>query len=590
MTSNERRKQKRYEKRVRKRQKKREQAIGTCDDIEGVMHPDRLFDAFHECQKNVNWKASVQSCHYDLLFRITDIENKRRDHKSLRHGFVCFSLVERGKLRYISSVHINERIVQRSLCDNALAPVCFHSILYNNGASVKGAGIRRAEEQMKNTLLSYYRTYGTNEGYIIFFDVKGYFDNIRHDVIERILADHIKDPKIRELFNEFTEAFDEIHDEEHQGKGVGLGSQVSQISGVMALNEKDHYICEMLSDYVFDYARYMDDSKAITRTKEDALYVIDRVEEKYQELGLELNRKKTVILPLNRPFVWLKKKYMLKDSGRVRVALTGSTIKRERKSLRKYLRWLEEGKANEVEVKDWYVAWRKGNQFYDSNRMLEKMDVYYESLFGGRPAMKLTAKDKKRRRKRDKMQLKSEMLKRKYPKSVIILQSGMFYNARGESAIILSELTGYRLRRYPAGEFRCSYPQESMERVVKILSRAEVNYAIYGGEFLIDRKEYPNNHYDLLAPAEAGNGQAASAKPLVPTMGMKMAVETDPLIEFIDNLINKKDPFYGVKTDTLNLTDEDVQKNLVQIKRRLLQPPAITETRKDVWDWDALKI
>lgn len=566
-------------------------AVGRHDSIDEVLHPDRLYDAFMQCQRNVNWKASVQSCHYDLLFRISDIIRKAEKGESLRHGFMCFVIMERGKLRHISSVHINERIVQRSLCDNVLVPICFRSITYNNSASVKGAGIRRSEEQMKEALRKYYRKFGTNEGCIVLTDAEGYFDNIVHSKIENIIAVFVSDEEAQTLFNEFTDAFNEIHDEEHQGKGVGLGSQVSQISGVMMLSGNDHYLCEQLSDKVVFTGRYMDDSACHTRTKEDAKSVIRIQEEKYRELGLSINMSKTVILPLSKPFIWLKKKYIFSNNGRVRVLLTGKSAKRERATLRKYRHWLDSGKADEIKVKNWYVAWRKGNLYYDSRGILEKMDAYYEKLFcSDHPGMKLCAADKKKKRKRDKMQIKSEMLKKKYPKSVIILQSGMFYNARGESAVILSELTGYKLRRYPAGEYRCGYPKESMERVVKILGRSEVNYVIYGGEFLIAKEEYPNNHYDLLAPAKTENGQAASTKPLVPTMGMKMAVETDPLIEFIDNLINKKDPFYGVKTDTLNLTDEEVQKNLVQIKRRLLQPPAITETRKDVWDWDALKI
>lgn len=183
------------------------------------------------------------------------------------------------------------------------------------------------------------------------------------------------------------------------------------------------------------------------------------------------------------------------------------------------------------------------------------------------------------------MQLKSEMLMKRYPKSVIILQSGMFYYARGESAVVLSELTGYKLSRYPAGEFCCGYPQKSMERVVNILSRSEVNYAIFSGEFLVDRKEYPNNHYELLASAKKEREPIVPPVSREPAAELKTVVETDPLIEFIDNLIHKKVPFYGIKTDTLNLTDKEVQKNLVQIKRRLMQLLANTEER-DVWNWD----
>lgn len=495
MTSNEERRFKRYQKRVKKRRKQRDLAVGKNDNFEEAIHPDRLFDSFHECQKDVSWKASVQSCHYDLLFRITDIEECGRSHQNLRHGFVCFPLIERGKLRKISSVHINERIPQRSLCDNVLAPVCFRSITYNNGASVKGAGIRRAEEQLIMALLAYYRKFGTTVGYIVLFDVHGYFDSIQHKNIEDVIANFVWDPDSRKLFNEFTEAFDEIHDDEHQGVGVGLGSQVSQISGVMGLNPIDHYICEMLSEHVFSSGRYMDDSRCITRTKEDALFIIRELALRYAHLGYELNMKKTVILPLNKPFIWLKKKYILKDTGRVRVVLTGATIKRERKNLRKYLRWLKSNRVTEVEVKSWYVSWRKSNQFYDSARMLNKMDVYYEQLFGQYPAMKLQEKDKKRKIKRDPMQIRNKIFQQKHPECIVILKNDTFYSARGIGALILAELTGYKLHRYIANEYRCTFRQQSIKRVLRLLNQCQVNYVIYQEQFMISNGKYPENQY-----------------------------------------------------------------------------------------------
>ena len=185
MTGNEKRKKKRYARRVRKRQKKREKQVGEYDDIGRVIHPDALFDAFHACEKGVAWKASTQKCHYNLLFEISGSYESLSLRKSIQKGFYCFNLMERGKLRDIASVHISERYVQRSLCDNALAPVCTRSILYSNCASIRGAGLKRSEEVLIKQLRRYYRKHGNN-GYIVLFDAKSYFNSIPHENLSLI--------------------------------------------------------------------------------------------------------------------------------------------------------------------------------------------------------------------------------------------------------------------------------------------------------------------------------------------------------------------------------------------------------------------
>lgn len=269
MTGNEKRKKKRYARRVRKRQKKRDEQVGEYDDIERVIHPDALFDAFHACEKGVAWKASTQKCHYNLLFEISGSYESLSLRKSIQKGFYCFNLMERGKLRDIASVHISERYVQRSLCDNALAPVCTRSILYSNCASIRGAGLKRSEEVLIKQLRRYYRKHGNN-GYIVLFDAKSYFDSIPHENIIADIANLFYDPDIIRLYQEFMGAFDSIHPECQKGRGLGLGSQTSQISGVMAANPVDHFLAEIFS-LGYGNGRFMDDSSVIVKDKASAV-------------------------------------------------------------------------------------------------------------------------------------------------------------------------------------------------------------------------------------------------------------------------------------------------------------------------------
>lgn len=44
-------------------------------------------------------------------------------------------------MRHIRSIHISERVVQRTLCDKVINPTLKPSFIYDNGASTENKGI-----------------------------------------------------------------------------------------------------------------------------------------------------------------------------------------------------------------------------------------------------------------------------------------------------------------------------------------------------------------------------------------------------------------------------------------------------------------
>lgn len=113
---------------------------------------------------------------------------------------------------------------------NALAPVCTRSILYSNCASIRGAGLKRSEEVLIRQLRRYYRKHGNN-GYIVLFDAKSYFDSIPHENIIADIANLVFDPDIIRLYQEFMGAFDSIHPECQKGRGLGLEARYPRYPG-----------------------------------------------------------------------------------------------------------------------------------------------------------------------------------------------------------------------------------------------------------------------------------------------------------------------------------------------------------------------
>jgi hypothetical protein len=206
MTSKERR-EARYQRRKDRRDQKKQDYLSRFDDFSRITDPNNLYDAFKKSRREVTWKESVQRYEMNLLTNIAETVQKLKAGESVCHGFVEFNLMERGRLRHIKSVHISERIVQKCLCDQVLVPILSRSLVYDNGASLKGKGLHFAIRRLIRHLTRYYRHYKTNEGYCLSVDFSKYFDNIRHDVLFAAFNKNIRDQRIIKLLYDFNAPF-----------------------------------------------------------------------------------------------------------------------------------------------------------------------------------------------------------------------------------------------------------------------------------------------------------------------------------------------------------------------------------------------
>lgn len=176
MTSKERH-EARYQRRKAKREeRKRKRNEGHT--FEAVTDFNNLRKSFYQARKGVNWKASVQKYGCNVLMNAMKASQDLRAGKNISKGFIEFDLCERGKKRHITSVHISERVVQKSLCDYGIVPVMQQSLIYDNGASQKGKGTDFARERPKKHMRQFYRKHGTDE-YIIMGDCHDFFGSMK---------------------------------------------------------------------------------------------------------------------------------------------------------------------------------------------------------------------------------------------------------------------------------------------------------------------------------------------------------------------------------------------------------------------------
>lgn len=366
MTSEE-RKECRYLRRKAKRLAKKQETCADYDNFDKVFSYENLYQSAKMCRRGVRWKNSTQQYSSNMCLNVYRVykELQSGEFPSTTGNFYEFDVHERGKLRHIRSVHIRERVVQRCVCDYSLVPMLSRTYIYDNGASLKNKGISFSQKRLMTHLRRYMRQHGT-EGYILLFDFSKFFDNISHSNIRNILEHNYTDQRLIELVVKLVDDFG--------SKGLGLGSQVSQILALAAANKLDHTIKEELG--VEHYGRYMDDGYLIHESKEYLKHCLEVIQRVCDELGIVLNTKKTRIIKLTHQFTYLKIKILVTESGKIIKRISRDSITRMRRKLKKFHKKFLEGLMTLKDVQNSFESWRShliGTRSHTSVRNVKRL-------------------------------------------------------------------------------------------------------------------------------------------------------------------------------------------------------------------------
>ena len=359
----------RYERRQQKREAKK-QHLKQYDDFNNVISLTSMYKSAKKAACGVSWKASVQRYILAILFRITHTRQDLLKEKDIRQGFIEFDINERGKVRHIKSVHFNERVVQKSICLNAMNPILLNSVIYDNAASQKGKGTHFALNRVTEYLHWHYRHYG-NKGYVLSIDFKSYFESIPHDVLKENFRRKFKDTKIIKLLDDFVDAFGE--------RGLGLGSETSQINAVVHTDRIDHYIKEV--ERIKGFRKYMDDNIIIHPDKGYLQELLWELKDLYAEVGVTLNQKKTHISDLKHGFTFLKTRFFLTDTGKVIKKPCRERITAARRKLKKQAKLYHQGIMTLDDIKQSYISTRGSFVHKNARRTIHNMDMLYKKLF-----------------------------------------------------------------------------------------------------------------------------------------------------------------------------------------------------------------
>ena len=338
------------------------------DYFDDALSYGNLRDALRLACRGVRWKDSVVG--YELHAAqnthklLSEIESGKYKISPYQH----FTIYE-PKKREIVATRIRDRQVQMALCRGGLYQDITEHFIHDNCACQEGKGTDFAIKRVKTHLRRYYQKHGP-DGWVLKCDIRKFFPSTPHDVAKRAIEKRVSDQKSRQMVFAVIDSFD-------GDRGIGLGSQISQLVELAVLDDLDHFIKERLR--VKYYVRSVDDFVLIHESKDYLKYCWAEIDKLLHGIGLELNGK-TKLYPLRQGVKFLQWRFILTDSGKIVMKMNAAKVGKERQRIRKLA---AKEAAGEIpagttwnSVQSWMGNAMRGDSYYRIKRMRE----YYNKI------------------------------------------------------------------------------------------------------------------------------------------------------------------------------------------------------------------
>lgn len=392
--------------------------FGDLPEHHPIADADNLYDAFKAARKGSHWKGQVQSFRWNVLREIGKLQNELELYRKDEEGgyqlseYSRFLVMERGKTRAITALKMRDRVAKHVLNDLYLIPHIRPHLIYDNGASLEGKGVSFTRGRLVAHLEKFFRETGSNEGYIMTLDFSGYYDNIDHDVVLRMIEKYEPDPFARKLAKQAVDSyaidvsfmtdgqyrvakkvkFSTVeyrkagHDKCHLGdkflrRSLSVGDQTSQIAAIAFATPIDQLIKTVCGCHY--YGRYMDDFYIIARTKDELMRLLKKIRFVSQQMRMFLNERKIHIQKLGSAFTFMQYRYYLRPNGHVVVRINPRTVTRTRRRLCRLHNRVIDGRTRLVRVEEMFRGWIANYYRMLSNKQRTRLIELYRSLFGG---------------------------------------------------------------------------------------------------------------------------------------------------------------------------------------------------------------
>ena len=210
---------------------------------------------------------------------------------------------EDGTKRSIGIPVVRDRIVQQALL-SVISPIFEIEFLDCSFAYRPGRSALDALSKIETLLKEGFR-------WVLDGDIENFFDSIDHDLLIRFVAERVSDTKVLKLIDEFLKAgvFENmtIHEEY---LGITQGSVISPLLANVFLHRFDREI----TANGYHLIRYADDFVILENSQEQIGKALADTAATLRALKLNLNERKTKLIPAREGFVFLG--YYIDASGK----------------------------------------------------------------------------------------------------------------------------------------------------------------------------------------------------------------------------------------------------------------------------------
>jgi len=162
------------------------------------------------------------------------------------------------KERLIHAACFSDRVLHHAIM-NLAEPTFERTMIDHSYACRPNKGVHKAIQQVQHNLCRY--------PWVVKTDISGYFQNINHDILFRVLCRKFKGNDFLHLLERVIKSCPTMPD-----CGLPIGSLTSQYFANYYLDGADRFLQEHMD--VRAYVRYMDDMLFWCETKEDAKHVL----------------------------------------------------------------------------------------------------------------------------------------------------------------------------------------------------------------------------------------------------------------------------------------------------------------------------
>lgn len=237
---------------------------------EKIISLDNLTKAFFDAKKKKKNKMQVFAFEKNLACNLLNLHESLKNETYTIQPYREFVIKER-KQRRIYAPHFRDLVVQHAIY-RIIYPIIEKKLHPKSFGVRKGKGTKDAKAQALKALRALKR------GYYLQCDIRKYFYSINREILRTKLKRILKEEKLLDLIMQFANT--------SEPKGVPLGNLLSQLFGLLYLNDLDFFNAVACKYYL----RYVDDFVLFFESKQEAKEHLKNLKEFLKTQDLELSK------------------------------------------------------------------------------------------------------------------------------------------------------------------------------------------------------------------------------------------------------------------------------------------------------------